>query len=100
MCLAPQFDTFFCTTPFVMTQSSVPSGAQSAVLMRSDPLPEYAVEAIGPQFDQQNPNDLSALMERMATVGFQGTSVSEAVRIIERMVRIRQLYLTRSAHGV
>lgn len=68
-------------------EGAVPSSAQSAVLMRSEPLPSEAVEAIGPQFEKQDPNDLNALMGSLATVGFQGTSVAEAVRIIERMVR-------------
>ena len=68
-------------------EGAVPSSAQSAVLMRSEPLPSEAVEAIGPQFEKQDPNDLNARRGSWATVGFQGTSGAEAVRIIERMVR-------------
>lgn len=64
----------------------VPAAAQSAVLMRSEPVPEGTRKVDGPNFDKQDPNDLSALMESMASIGFQGTSVSEAVRIIEQMV--------------
>ena len=59
--------------------------AQSAVFMRSEPVPEHTKQATGPHFDHLNPNDLGALMDSMATIGFQGTSVSDAVRIIERM---------------
>ena len=59
--------------------------AQSAVFMRSEPVPEHTKQATGPDFDHLNPNDLGALMDSMATIGFQGTSVSDAVRIIERM---------------
>lgn len=65
----------------------VPSAAQSAVLVRSDPLPEDTPQALGPQFDTQDPRDTFALMNSMGSIGFQGTSVAEAVRIIERMVR-------------
>lgn len=65
----------------------VPTAAQSAVLMRSDPLPEDTPQARGPQFDTQDPRDMFALMSSMGSIGFQGTSVAEAVRIIERMVR-------------
>ena len=64
----------------------MPSATQSAVLMRSDPLPENTPQALGPQFDTQDPRDAFALMSSMGSIGFQGTSVAEAVRIIERMV--------------
>lgn len=62
-----------------------PSGAQSAVLLRSAPMPADAVEVQGPRFDEQDPRDLVALLDKMGTVGFQGSSISDAVRIIERM---------------
>ncbi|WFD26845.1 deoxyhypusine synthase [Malassezia nana] len=65
--------------------SEVPLAAQSAVLMRSDPLPQDTPQAQGPQFDTQDPRDLFSLMNSMGSIGFQGTSVAEAVRIIERM---------------
>ncbi|WFD46556.1 deoxyhypusine synthase [Malassezia furfur] len=53
--------------------------------MRSEPLPEGTRQVHGPDFDTMDPNNLSALMDSMASIGFQGTSVSETVRIIERM---------------
>lgn len=70
-----------------MTPTQAPSSAQSAVLMRSEPMPTDAKQAMGPQFDTQDPRDLFGVLDSMATMGFQGTSVAEAVRIIERMVR-------------
>ena len=69
--------------------SAPPTDAQSAVLQRSVPMPTDAVEVEGPRFDEQDPRDLSALLEKMGTIGFQGTSVNEAVRIIERMRKWR-----------
>ncbi|WFD39685.1 deoxyhypusine synthase [Malassezia japonica] len=65
--------------------ATAPSGAQSAVLMRSEPVPEGTTQVSGPDFDAQHPNDLAALLDSMAAIGFQGTSVHEAVRIIEQM---------------
>ena len=59
-------------------ESVAPASAQSAVLMRSEPIPEGTRQAGGPIFDTQDPNDLGALMASMETIGFQGTSVAEA----------------------
>ena len=66
-------------------QAAASAEAQSAVFMRSEPVPEHTKQATGPDFDHLNPIDLGALMDSMATIGFPGTSVSDAVRIIERM---------------
>ncbi|WFD41850.1 deoxyhypusine synthase [Malassezia psittaci] len=62
-----------------------PASAQAAVLQKSQPLPEDAQKVNGPNFDEVDPNDLSAILKSMGSIGFQGTSVSEAVRIIEQM---------------
>ena len=67
--------------------AALPASAQAAVLQKSQPLPEDAQKVNGPNFDEVNPNDLSAILKSMESIGFQGTSVSEAVRIIEQMVR-------------
>lgn len=65
--------------------SAPPADAQSAVLLRSAPMPTDAVQVEGPRFEEQDPRDLIALLDKMGSIGFQGSSVSEAVRIIERM---------------
>lgn len=80
-------------------ESVAPASAQSAVLMRSEPIPEGTRQAGGPIFDTQDPNDLGALMASMETIGFQGTSVAEAVRIIEKMVRLARTRLMHSELG-
>lgn len=67
--------------------ATAPAAAQAAVLMRSQPVPEGTRKVDGPNFDKLDPNDLSALLDSMASIGFQGSSVSEAVRLIEQMVR-------------
>ena len=49
--------------------ASASAEAQSAVFMRSEPVPEHTKQATGPHFDHLNPNDLGALMDSMATIG-------------------------------
>ncbi|PKI84960.1 Dys1p [Malassezia vespertilionis] len=68
-----------------MESDDAPSAAQSAVFQRSEPIPAGAKHVHGPDFDTQDPKDLYALLENMKTIGFQGSSVHEAIRIIERM---------------
>ncbi|WFD30268.1 deoxyhypusine synthase [Malassezia sp. CBS 17886] len=66
-------------------EPDAPPAAQSAVLMRSEPVPEGTRHVNGPSFDTLNPNDLHAVLSSMETIGFQGSSVHEAIRIIEHM---------------
>lgn len=61
------------------------ASAQAAVFVASQPLPSSTPTVVGPDFEHQDPNDLSALLSSMSKVGFQATGVSKAIEIIEEM---------------
>ena len=65
-----------------------PSGATDAVLKPSEPIPDGATEVQGIDFDNYADRSITVdeLVAGMASMGFQATSVGEAVRIIEGMV--------------
>lgn len=65
-----------------------PSGATDAVLKPSEPVPGGATEVQGIDFDNYADRSITVdeLVAGMASMGFQATSVGEAVRIIEGMV--------------
>jgi deoxyhypusine synthase len=65
---------------------SVPTGASSAVLKPSDPIPADAVSVKGPSFD--TPLSLSAFLRSYDRIGFQASSFGQAVRIVDNMVRL------------
>jgi hypothetical protein len=76
-------------TPIAMaSSSSAPTGATDAVLKPSEPVPEGAQEVQGIDFNQYASRSITVeeLMSGYATMGFQATSVGEAVRIINDMV--------------
>lgn len=66
-----------------------PSEATDAVLKASDPVPDGAQEVRGIEFDEYRGRNITVveMISGMATMGFQASSVSEAVRIINEMVR-------------
>lgn len=68
--------------------ASAPSLATDAVLVKSAPIPEGAKKVQGIDFNQYAGRDVTAtdLINGMANMGFQATSVAEAVRIINDMV--------------
>ena len=68
--------------------SKAPTGATDAVLKPSDPIAEGEKEVKGLEFDRFQNKDISVreLVEGMGNMGFQATSVGEAVRIINEMV--------------
>ncbi|KAL9093273.1 MAG: hypothetical protein Q9165_004014 [Trypethelium subeluteriae] len=68
-------------------ESIVPSGATNAVLKASEPVEEGARKVQGIEFDQfKNHNiTIQELIEGMGRMGFQATSIGEAVRIINDM---------------
>lgn len=66
------------------TSSNV-SSAQAAVFVQSQPLPADTPVVKGPDFEQQDPNDLGALLQSMSRVGFQATGLSQAVDIVNEM---------------
>ena len=65
-----------------------PSGATDAVLKPSEPVPDGARQVQGIDFDNYADRSITIdeLVAGMASMGFQATSVGEAVRIIEGMV--------------
>ena len=69
--------------------SLAPSDATAAILKPSDPVPEGSRQVKGIDFDHyaQRPITVDELVAGMTNMGFQATSVGEAVRIINDMVR-------------
>jgi deoxyhypusine synthase len=68
---------------------SPPAGAANAVLKPSDPVSKDAVPVSGFDFANYAPNrDVSAadLVEQMTTMGFQASSLGQAVKIVNGMV--------------
>jgi len=70
------------------TPASAPAAATDAVLKPSDPVPEGAREVHGMEFNDyaSRPITVQELVRGYANMGFQATSVGEAVRIINDMV--------------
>jgi deoxyhypusine synthase len=68
--------------------SSAPAGATDAVLKPSEPVPEGSREVQGIDFNQYASRSITVeeLIGGYASMGFQATSVAEAVRIINDMV--------------
>lgn len=71
------------------TNNAAPSGATDAVLKPSDPVPEGAMPVKGLDFnDFKNRNITAAeLVENMAQMGFQASSIGQAAKIVDGMVR-------------
>lgn len=69
-------------------ESKAPSGATDAVLKPSEPVPDGAREVQGIDFNDYADRSITVdeLVAGMACMGFQATSVGDAVRIIEGMV--------------
>jgi deoxyhypusine synthase len=81
---------FMLTTPYHFIMSAEPSSsatadAHASVIFPSEEIPADAVHIKGPDFS--NPIDLNALLESYATIGFQATGLSQAMYIVEEMVR-------------
>lgn len=71
--------------------AKAPAGATDAVLKPSDAVPEGSREVRGIDFDNHAGRQITVddLVAGMANMGFQATSVGEAVRIINDMVSSR-----------
>lgn len=67
---------------------TAPAGATDAVLKPSDPVPSGAVPVKGIEFDDYKDRNITAeeLVHGMASMGFQATSIGQAVEIINGMV--------------
>jgi deoxyhypusine synthase len=64
--------------------------ARSAILVSSKPLPtdQFNVQVKGPQFDHHPSTlHLENLLASYEAIGFQATSLSESIQIINKMVR-------------
>ena len=70
------------------TNGIAPSGATDAVLKPSDPVPEGAVPVKGLDFDAFADRNITVaeLVENLANVGFQATSIGQAADIVNGMV--------------
>lgn len=69
-------------------QHDAPAGAANAVLKPSDPVPAGAVPVKGLDFDAFADRNVTVaeLVENLANVGFQATSIGQAVDIVNGMV--------------
>ncbi|PTU21220.1 hypothetical protein P175DRAFT_0250436 [Aspergillus ochraceoroseus IBT 24754] len=69
-------------------QPAPPSSATNAVLVASEPVPEGTQEVRGVDFEQFHGRDITVaeMVDQMKYMGFQGTAVADAVRIINDMV--------------
>lgn len=65
--------------------AAIPSGASSAVLKPSDPVPEDAVTVQGPNFDE--PLTLDAFLSSYERIGFQANHLGRAINVVNKMVR-------------
>lgn len=61
-----------------------PTVAEAAVLLQSVEMPEDAVLVKGPDFNKQL--SLTDLLGSYKTMGFQASSLGEAIEIVEKMV--------------
>ena len=68
---------------------TAPSGATDAVLKPSDPVPDNAIPVQGLDFDNFADRNMTVaeLVEGMANMGFQASSIGQAVEIVNGMVR-------------
>lgn len=71
-------------------EAAAPSGATDAVLKPSEPVPADAQEVQGIDFNQYANRSITVeeLIGGYSNMGFQATSVGEAVRIINGMVSL------------
>ena len=67
-----------------------PSGATDAVLKPSDPVPADAVQVDGVDFTNFRDRNITVteLVNSMSNMGFQASSIGQAAKIVDGMVRI------------
>ena len=67
---------------------AAPSGATEAVLKPSDPIPEGTIPVKGLDFDKFTGRNITVaeLVEGMTHMGFQASSIGQAVEIVNGMV--------------
>lgn len=78
--------------------AAAPTGATSAVLKPSDPVPEGAVPVEGLEFGDYADRNVSVaeLVDRMGGMGFQASSIGQAARIVDGMVGEKHLRIIHS----
>jgi deoxyhypusine synthase len=88
----PFFDHQNTAVMAAAAEDNPPSGATAAVLKPSEPVPEEARRVRGIDFNDyaQRSITVEELVGGMANMGFQATSVGQAVRIINDMVSPRR----------
>lgn len=66
-----------------------PSSVTAAVFAASEAPPEGSQKVKGVEFNDYKDRDITAaeLVDNMSTMGFQASSVGEAARVINQMVR-------------
>lgn len=76
------------TNEIHLNGSNAPSGATDAVLKPSDPVPDGAVPVRGLEFDDFKGRDITVpeLLQGMTQMGFQASSIGQAVQIVDGMV--------------
>jgi deoxyhypusine synthase len=69
-------------------EAAPPTSATNAVLVASEPIPEGTQQVQGVDFERFQGRDITAaeMVDNMKYMGFQGTAVAEATRIINDMV--------------
>lgn len=67
---------------------AAPSGATDAVLKPSDPVPDGAMPVKGLDFNEFKDRDITVaeMVENMAQMGFQASSIGQAAKIVDGMV--------------
>jgi hypothetical protein len=89
-CSSPRSYHYYGSHANKMSQQNgneAPSGAKDAVLVKSDQMPEGAQQVEDFDFDRfKAPVTAVDLLEGMRHMGFQASSIGEAVRIINGMV--------------
>ncbi|GJE84076.1 deoxyhypusine synthase family protein [Phanerochaete sordida] len=65
------------------SSSNIPTGASSAVLKPSEPMPDFAVTVEGPNFDEAM--DLQKLLGSYSRIGFQANSLGKAIDVVNQM---------------
>ena len=71
------------------TENTQPTGALDAVFVQSEEMPEGSVLIQGPDFNKKL--SLSDLLGAYKQIGYQGSSLGEAIEIVKEMVRMTTL---------
>jgi len=71
------------------TPTQVPPEASAVILKPSEAVPESSISVRGPQFDKQY--NLQDFLASYQQIGFQATSLSRAIEIVNHMVCHRDI---------